>query len=121
MVTGAFKNSPTVALESLLNLVPLHIEIQKETIIFAYSCWNNDNATLRSVVGPQILTLLKSAGEILDSPNDFATAIFIFEKHFKIHYPLREDWAGGNIVFNDDVLWFTDGSKNNDGVGFGAF
>ena len=46
---------------------------------------------------------------------------FCFEHKFDVLFYTRDDWIQERIDLQADVIWWTDGAKNNNGVGAGAF
>lgn len=46
----------------------------------------------------------------------------MFDKNFIVKSPLRENWIVDRIHFaNDTLVYYTDGSKTNEGVGAGVY
>ena len=37
--------------------------------------------------------------------------IYVFDKNYEVSIPDRSDWIANNVVLNDEVVCFTDGSR----------
>ena len=121
MITGAFKNTPTLALEAALNMIPLHIEIQKEALTFTWKLWQHDDMFIQKLADPVLVTRLRQSPETDSTFSDMISTKFCFEHKFDVLFYTRDDWIQERIDLQADVIWWTDGAKNNNGVGAGAF
>lgn len=123
-ITGAFRTTPTVALERLLNLPPLDIFIEGEARNSSYRLlWIGNNYTNNWFENghSRILHDLKR-DDFLGMPSDLMIPKFNFDIPFSTKIPSLEEWMNPNQHFlNGDVVWFTDGSKNVNGLGAGIF
>ena len=53
-------------------------------------------------------------------PSDYMVKEHCFRKPFKTSISSREDWKQANWNIKDeDLVWYTDGSRNKDGAGAG--
>jgi ribonuclease HI len=120
-ITGAMKSAPTSALETILGLPPLHLVMEAK----AKSCairlastemWGSWNQTTNHCILTQFLLKHK---EYWSNP-DKIIAKFNFQKPFKILIPNRDNPYDLDNVTSDTTIWFTDGSKSEEGVGFGV-
>jgi len=45
------------------------------------------------------------------SRSDSTIALYIFDKNYEVSIPDRSDWIANNVVLNDKIVCFTDGSR----------
>ena len=45
------------------------------------------------------------------SRSDSTIALYIFDKNYEVSIPDRSDWIANNVVLNDEIVCFTDGSR----------
>lgn len=122
-ITGAMASTPTMAIEALLNLSPLHIFIAAEAKSSVY------RLTLEK--GPRWLcrSLRNTHNWVENHPitgmlSDHMSTAYDFHKPFKTNIYDRVSWSNGDIqsiLGNEDMVWYTDGSKTDDGVGAGIY
>ena len=116
--TGAMSTTPTDALNALLDLPSLDSFILGQARICSYRLeqtggWKN---SLRG--HSRIKSTLKK--EELSMPSDYMVKEHCFMKPFKTSISSREDWNQANWNIKDeDLVWYTDGSKNKKGAGAG--
>ena len=60
------------------------------------------------------------ADPITGMPSDFISNKYNFNKKYTISIPQREDWEKGPPC-NAESIWYTDGSKTEEGVGAGIY
>ena len=121
MVTGALRTSPAAALLVELNIIPLYIDIQRDARVFTYKLWKNEDEFLQGLADPLLVERLRGMDCLLSAPSDLMPTRFCFERDFRLIYPSREDWAVGCVDCYADVVWWTDGARNSNGVGSGAY
>ena len=46
-------------------------------------------------------------------PGASIIAQYVFDKNYEVSIPDRSDWIANNVVLNDEVVCFTDGSRLN--------
>lgn len=122
-ITGAFKTTPTKALDMVLNLNPLHIFIQQEAAKALYRLKvqgiHDDNRPKTRH------TNLELSDELLRRINmmtDEMPSIKIFKRNYKTQIPTREEWKQNTRSPSADCLiWYTDGSKTEAGTGAGIY
>ena len=111
-ITGAIKTTPTAAMELITGLVPLPVFIKQEAMAFCYrlrvsSQWYQNgcgHTTIKCIMARQIPESL--------FPSDSAIiAKYYFDKNYGVHIPERDDWHNNNVLLNDDIVCFTDGSR----------
>ena len=122
MITNSFKTTPTSAMETLLDLPPLHLFIKKEAKITNYTFSVDENNLMKSYTC-KILDKEQKQDEILNIPiSDKMSMKFNFEPKFKVKFPKREEWLNNEITFTESsVVYFTDGSKFNNNTGAGVY
>lgn len=121
-ITGAFRTTPTAALEVILNLPPLDIFI-KEQAALALDRVQQCGIAIRpqgNVGKGSPLSLLASFGNI---PRDSIVPCFDFST-IEVSFPTRESWLTEetrNQLLTDREVWFTDGSVMDGKAGVGVF
>jgi ribonuclease HI len=118
MTTGAMRTTPSIALEALLNVVPLNIKIQM-TAFSAFlrlkksSTWRQD-----CLISPhkKIAYMLENS----DINGDECTRSWCFKRDYKIIINERNNWDEGlNLIF-DQNCWYTDGSVRDKKAAIGV-
>ncbi|XP_047987119.1 uncharacterized protein LOC125226977 [Leguminivora glycinivorella] len=121
IVTGAMSSSPTAALEALLNLSPLHLQLELE----ARSSILRIVATKRGGWISQALRLFTESVldiPVLGMPADTMPPQLCPQKLYSVEIPEREDWSNSQISWKEGSLrWYTDGSKSGSEVGCGIY
>ena len=121
LTTGAMRTTPTAALEIILNLPPLHIFMKMEAKITNYKLSTNENINLKKLTD-EYLDQEQTKDEILNLKNsDFMKPKYNFDHSFKVKIPTRQEWALNEGNNNETLKFYTDGSKNENGTGFGIF
>ena len=121
MVTGAMRSTPTVALDALLNLAPLHVEVKKEAVLSAFRVLNLYKYLPGDFTGH--LKVLNSFSELvnLNKIDDCMPITYNFGLPFLIRIPDRREWADGLELGESVVSFYTDGSKMSKGTGMGIY
>ena len=123
MTTGAFKTSPTLGLEFLLNVTPLEITAQR----CAMNTWYR---LMRSGFKPgpknghsDISQTLSDITPLYNQPPDFVNQKLSFiDESIKFLFPTKENWLDNDFSIDQfDICAYTDGSLNDMGVGAGVF
>ena len=121
LTTGAMRTTPTAALEIILNLPPLHIFMKMEAKITNYKLSTNENINLRKLTD-EYLDQEQTKDEILKLKNsDFMKPKYNFDHSFKVKIPTRQEWESNEINYTDTLKFYIDGSKIENGTGFGIF
>lgn len=122
-ITGAFRTTPTAALEVLLDLPPLHIVIQSEARKALHRLKTMD---LWSYCAPKTKHTSMEKNNFLDRITamscDKMQPRYVFQRNFKVEVPTRGEWAEGReppTLDGKDSIWYTDGSKMASGTGAG--
>ena len=122
-VTGAMRTTPTAAMEVLLNLPPLHIYVEGEARVGRYrlqcgGMWDSSSCDY----GHQKFGRDMILDTILEMGTDKMIPTLCFNKPVTVSITERGEWTEGTQpIPKDGLVWFTDGSKTNDGTGAGAY
>lgn len=119
-ITGCRRSTPSIALETILDMTPLHVFIIKEAALESYRLLLEISPKPGDYRGH--LRIYEKFKDLADSKafTDQTPAIFEFDMPFDIVFPEREEWHENKIpVEKNTKLFFTDGSKvvNNTGAG----
>jgi hypothetical protein len=108
-------------MEVLLNLTPLDLLIMAEVKMTLYRLHiPTQPADSKPETG--LLSIWKSVGDpILDMRSDYTFPFYHYSKIFKVITD-RDYWRTKDPVFPEDALiWFTDGSRADSGMGSGIY
>ncbi|XP_017885478.1 uncharacterized protein LOC108628217 [Ceratina calcarata] len=120
-ILGAFRSSPTKAMEAMLATPTLSFKIEEVAIRTAklLKDWDKLQPTSRghsSVLDKLIPETEKDLVLTLEAPTDKTVLTFRFGHRYRTTIPDREEWKGGELErFRGWNVWFTDGSKNERG------
>jgi ribonuclease HI len=124
-ITGAFKTTPSAALEALLNLPLLDLFMEGEARNSSYRLICLEQNNLKNMwfdkSHPQIFHELNN-NFILGMPLDLVVPKFNFNISFTTNIPSLDEWMSTSHAFiNGDVVWYTDGSETVSGISAGAY
>ena len=121
--TGAFKTTPTLALEYLMDVFPIDIKAKQLAINSWYRLLRTGIKVFPDCGHHKLHKLLNLAYDQFDQPADYTAKQILFpDCRIKFLYPSKEDWVDDNIDLSMyDILAYTDGSSNELGVGAGVF
>lgn len=121
-ITGAMRSCPTAAMEALIGLTPLHIYIKKSAATCAARLQLVNQYEHDDHMGHlDILNELTDLDMFFRVP-DVMPKELCFGRSFGVTVPDRTDWdTGGPSLEPTSLVWFTDGSKMDSGVGIGVF
>lgn len=122
IAAGAIKSCPTIPLEAILNIDPLHIYIQAMAAKSAIRLQSTGNRILdRSPIHGKIVSFIPQ-WELFASQTDLTIPILNFQKSYSTIIPDRSSYENSSPFLNDSSQkWYTDGSKTCDGSGAGIF
>lgn len=119
-ITGAMRSSPSKALEALLNMLPLHQYIKLDAMKSALRI-----RRMKDLFEGDLKNHLSILKEIHLSPliinnEDFMPKVHEFNHQFNVIQTTRDDWStGGLFIRPGSIVFYTDGSKQDDQVGAG--
>ncbi|XP_062715525.1 uncharacterized protein LOC134291594 [Aedes albopictus] len=119
--TGAMRSTPTKALDAILNLLPLHQFIQLEADKSALRIKQYKSLFDGDIKGH--LSILKDIkiNPLITVNNDWMEAKFNFDRMFNVIEPDRTVWTvEGPHLRPGSIIFYTDGSKQNDQTGAGV-
>jgi hypothetical protein len=118
-ITGAMRTAPTAAMEVLLGLPPLHLQMDVEARIGNYRLRCNEQWKPKSEgFGHTYLTRDMESEPILQVWSDEMTPRHVYEKPFIIMFPDRsESNKGFQPNKKGGLIWYTDGSKTEKALG----
>ncbi|XP_055842566.1 uncharacterized protein LOC129909517 [Episyrphus balteatus] len=115
------RTAPTAALEVITDLPPLHLLLKKEAMVNGYRLIAEDNSNCK-IIHSDILTELNREELLKISLVDNCLPRYTFTQNYKVTFPSRHEWEQNRPIFNSEShVWYTDGSKTNEGVGAGVF
>ena len=122
-LSNCFFTTSTAALERLLDITPLHILMQSTAASTCYRLIVNNLWESKHVQGHnEIYQFLTSSIPQVLMPSDSIPRCLSFGMtNVKFVIPDREQWLEQRVDTNYDVNIFTDGSRNDLGVGAGVF
>lgn len=123
-VTGAIRTTPTAALEVLLDLVPLHLVIKAEAWKAAYRlrCGGQWKGGGEHLGHTRALSDAMGMHPLLNARSDSMVPSFSFSKPFEVVIPKRDEWNPlEDMLRPADIVWFTDGSRTEEGAGAGIY
>ena len=121
--TVAFPTTPTVAMEIILGLTPLHIVIQTEARkalqrLSANGIWSYSRPMTRYTGMEMDDSLTRS----MNMGCDKMQPTYIFKRNYSVQVPTRDEWKKGmKPPSKDSLVWYTDGSKMESGAGAGIY
>lgn len=111
----------TTAIEAIVGLSPLHIFIWKCAARNALKMQILSNKEYSDFGHMSILRKIPDK-DISCSVTDYMIPKRVFNRNYEIIISDRDEWEiGGPWVNPKSLIWFTDGSKTNTGVGAGIF
>ena len=123
-ITGAFKTTPTLALEAILGLEPLHLVVESEARrasvrLNDWGQWTGRQQTR----GHTRVWWETIRSESLLIRRDAIPAVTTFYKRYRVILPDREQWLEPNthLLKPEGLVWFTDGSVTAEGSGAGIY
>lgn len=115
---GCNKNTPTAAIEILLDIPTLHIFIQSEALRTDLRNKQLGTTATTSSGTPSLKRLLDTDETITLA--DTCIPKHVFTKNYTINFPDRHSWLSGAINFPvNSEIWFTDGSQMDNRTGYG--
>jgi ribonuclease HI len=122
-ITGAIRTTPGAALNVLLDLTPLHLKIEEVATLTAFrlasfGLWTD----CYKISGHTELNKALNKHKRFWNESDRIIPIFEFNHSFQVIIKSRDEVNVNDYLPNDDQLfWFTDGSKSEISTGSGVF
>jgi RNase H. len=121
-IVGAFRTTPTAALEVAIGLTPLPLLIVGEARASYFSICRFGNVTQRGNIAHLNFSWDTVLENMFNMRTDTAIPRYSFAKTFTVTYPDRSEWKRRNIqCLSKGPIWYTDGSKTSFGTGGGVF
>jgi len=112
-ITGASRTTLTSALEVITGLTSLAIFLKQEAMTacfrlrvnkqWKHPLWSLDMQGLTE-------NLIDEIAPETRPRSDSIIAQYVFDKNYEVSIPDRSDWIANNVVLNDEIVCFTDGS-----------
>ena len=113
--TGAMRGTPTLALQVLLNLPPLHIFVEMEAMAACYRLKRVGEWRFNTAVAGHLMIAEQMGTKVplLAHRSDFQIPSFDFEKSYTVLIPSRLEWdeRGVGLLPPDSLVCYTDGSR----------
>jgi ribonuclease HI len=123
-ITGCMKTTPSMALDAFLAIPPLHLRIESVARLTAIrmaslNLWNDFNLGSGHL---SLNTFLKGNSSLWKN-SDRILPQFCFERNFEVCIQSREFWNEQLAAPSppDTEVWYTDGSKSDEGTGSGIY
>ncbi len=120
-ITGAWHSAPTAALEVILDLTPLHILIEAETLSVMSRLARNPDTRIKNTSHTNIWFRSKSFLPIIHNKTDYIAPVYKFERNFSLNIPDRAIWRDEILPSPHTTNFYTDGSLINESAGAGVF
>ena len=123
-IIGAMRTTPSIALETLLNLPPLHLEVKGAAATATYRLdWEERGQWIGELPGKGYTNIVDHVSRASPSTRmrqDRITATYCFRRRYSVQFPTREEWSTtAGPLGGQGLIWFTDGSKMEEGTGAG--
>jgi hypothetical protein len=118
-ITGAIRTAPTAAIEVLLGLPPLHLQLEAEARAGIYRLHCSEQWKPKSKgFGNAHMTQDMEKEPILQMESDNMIQRHVYSKPLTVRFPDRSELKDG---FQPDrkggLIWYTNGSRTNKGTG----
>ncbi|XP_049315637.1 uncharacterized protein LOC125779115 [Bactrocera dorsalis] len=119
--SGAMRTCPTVALEVLLQLTPLHqvIKIAAKHTILVMSA---EGCGRGKIMSSKQMDALAESTPLALLPRDGTTKKINLKKNFTVTLGSKMEWNDSTLeklLEDSTIQWYTDGSKTPEGIGAG--
>ncbi len=120
-ITGAWHSAPTAAIETLLNLTPLHILVETEAISTFNRLTRDPNTKVKNIGHSKTwFDSIQLLPDIHTIPDSIKSA-YRFDGKFNLLIPSRTQWSDGTLPDPNNVNLYTDGSLINKSAGAGIY
>jgi hypothetical protein len=113
------RTAPTAAIEVLLGLSPLHLQLNAEARAGIYRLYCSDQWKPKSEgFGYTYMNQGMKIEPILQVGTTKMIPRHVYGKPFMVRFPDRSEWKHGfHHNRKGGLIWYTDGSKTNKGLG----
>nr|XP_022906088.1 uncharacterized protein LOC111417911 [Onthophagus taurus] len=118
LITGAMRSTPTIAMETMLNVLPLDIFIREVAVmaLLRLRSVNEKQVVKMGIVRSKLWSEAVSKQPLLKARTDYITPTFLGKPHFGIETIPQSNSSSGKTL-----TIYTDGSKKAGGSGAGIF
>ena len=115
-ITGAFRTTPTAALEVAIGVTPLPLWIEGQARVAYFRICRFGYVNQRGNIAHLNFSRDTVLENMFNMRTDTAIPTYSFANKLTVSYPDRSEWKISNIA-----VWYTDGSKTSSGTGGGVF
>jgi len=111
-ITGATRTALTAALELVIGITPVMVYLEQEALAACLRLKLNSQRIQTHTGGhTSICSRLHSNVPLSQQTVDRIMPKFIFDKNYSVFIPARKDWTYDEVVLNDNVICYMDGSR----------
>lgn len=122
LISGCIRSCPTIPMQAIIGLTPLHLFILKVAAKTAIRFGCVGHFAISTESPHTMITTLIPQWELISTYSDFITPRLDFGRYFDTIIPTRESYTDLNSLSPDDPnVWYTDGSKTDEGSGSGIY
>jgi hypothetical protein len=120
-IAGAMKSTATAAMEVLLNLTPLDLLIMAEVRVVLHNVHRLKQPAVSGIEAGLLRIWRDVSDPILDMRSNHTIPVYHYSRTFNVIIDW-DYWRKNDPAHPEDALiWFTDGSKADSGIGSGIF
>ena len=105
------RTMPTAAMKLIIGIVPLPVYIKSEAMAACYRLRLNSQWSQTNCGHTVIRRDLFNSIPLSQMRSDKILPQFFFDKKYEVYIPTRDDWQYNNVVLDDEIICFTDGSR----------
>jgi len=110
-IIGAIRTTPISAMEVITGLTLLAVFLKREAMTACFRLRVNKQWKHIPFGHARINRELGEIAPETCSTSDSIIAQYVFDKNYEVSIPDRSDWIANNVVLNDEIVCFTDGSR----------
>ena len=108
-----------MALEALLGLPPIHLFMKGEAKVVNFKLNVHPDTEIRKLSNIDLNREQENDNVLKNKRSDILLPRYNFEFPYQVLIPTREEWLLNKYDEQHGTKFFTDGSKTEDGTGFG--